>query len=194
MKIISAPHPTLRQTAVEVKTVDKKLIVFIKDLESTLKNKDNPKGVGLAAPQVDKKLRIFTTQLSNKDNFDDEDSLEIKHYINPVITKHADKQIFGEDKDHPQLEGCLSIPKIYSPVPRWQWIELEYSILKNGKLISQKDRFDDFAARVVQHETDHLNGILFTDYALEYDLPVYFENEKTGKLEETTNTSVLETL
>lgn len=194
MKIISAPHPSLREKATPVKVVDKKLISFIKDLESTLKNKDNPKGVGLAAPQVDKKLRIFTTQLSTTDNLDDEDSLEIKHYINPVITANAGKQTFGEDKDNPQLEGCLSIPRIYAPVPRWKWIELEYLMLENGKLVPQKERFDDFAARVVQHEADHLDGILFTDYALEYDLPVYFENDKTGKLEETTNLSILETL
>lgn len=194
MKIILAPHPSLREKAIEVKVADKKLINFIKDLELTLKNKDNPKGVGLAAPQVEKKLRIFTTQLSTKGNLDDESSLEIKHYINPVITKHAGKQIFGEDKDNPQLEGCLSIPRIYAPVPRWEWVELEYMMLENGKLVPQKERFNDFSARVVQHEADHLNGILFTDYALEYDLPVYFENDKTGKLEETTNISVLETL
>ena len=194
MKIISAPHSTLRHKASPVEIVDKKLINFIKDLELTLKNKDNPKGVGLAAPQVDKKLRIFTTQLSNIGDFDNEKSLEIKHYINPIITRHPDKQIFGEDNDNPQLEGCLSIPKIYAPVPRWQWVELEYQILKNGQLVSKKKVFEDFAARVIQHETDHLDGILFTDYALEYDLPVYFENTKTGKLEETTNTSILETL
>ena len=194
MKIISAPHQTLRQKAIEVDKVDKKLIQFIDNLEETLRNKDNPKGVGLAAPQVDKKLRIFTTQLSKNDNFDDESSLEIRHYINPVITKHAGKQVFGEDKDNPQLEGCLSIPKIYAPVPRWQWVELEFLILENGKLVPQKERFDNFAARVVQHEADHLDGILFTDYALEYELPVYFENKKTGKLEETTNKSILENL
>jgi peptide deformylase len=194
MKIISAPHQTLRQKAIEVEKVDKKLIQFIKELESTLKNKDNPKGVGLAAPQVDKKLRIFTTQLSDNNNLDDENSLQIKHYINPVISKHAGKQTFGEDKNHPQLEGCLSIPHIYAPVPRWQWVELEYFTLENGKLIPQKERFDDFSARVVQHEADHLDGILFTDYALKYDLPVYFENKKNGKLEETTNKTVLENL
>lgn len=192
MKIISAPHPTLRQKAINVEIVDKKLIKFIKNLESTLKNKDNPKGVGLAAPQVNKKLNVFTTQFSNVDNFENEDSLEIKHYINPIITKHSAKHTFGEDKRHPQLEGCLSIPRIYAPVPRWQWVELEYLTLEKSKLIPQKKRFDDFLARVIQHEADHLNGILFTDYALKYNLPVYFENIKTGKLEETTNISLLE--
>lgn len=194
MKIISAPHQTLRQTAVNVEQVDKKLIKFINDLELTLKNKDNPKGVGLAAPQVDKKLRIFTTQLSTTNNFDDEASLQIKHYINPIIAKHSGQQSFGGGKDNPQLEGCLSIPYIYAPVPRWQWVELEYSILKNGKLVPQKEKFEDFSARVIQHEADHLDGILFTDYALEYDLPVYFENKKTGELEETTNKTILESL
>jgi len=194
MKIISAPHPTLREKAINVEQVDKKLIKFINDLELTLKQKDDPKGVGLAAPQVDKKLRIFTTQLSLTDNFDDEASLQIKHYINPIISKHAGKQTFGENKQNPQLEGCLSIPHIYAPVPRWQWVELEYYILENGKLVPQKEKFEEFPARVIQHEADHLDGILFTDYALEYDLPVYFENKKNGKLEETTNKAILESL
>jgi peptide deformylase len=194
MKIISAPHQTLRQKAVSVDVVDKKLVQFITDLEKTLQEKDNPKGVGLAAPQVDKKLRIFTTQLSLTDTFDDEDSLQIKHYINPQITKHSGKHTFGGDKRNPQLEGCLSIPKIYAPVPRWQWVELEYSVLENGKLVPYKERFEDFPARVIQHEADHLDGVLFTDYALQYDLPVYFENPQDGQLEETSNKTILESL
>lgn len=194
MKIISAPHPTLRTVASEVTAVDKKLVQFIKDLELTLKNKDNPKGVGLAAPQVDKKLRIFTTQFSKNDDFDDVSSLQIRYYINPTITKHAGKQTFGEDKKNPQLEGCLSIPHIYGPVPRWEWIELNYFTLENDILKEKNERFDQFEARVIQHETDHLNGILFTDYILEYDLPVYFENLKTGELEEKIDKKVLESL
>lgn len=194
MKIISAPHPTLRNVATEVKVVDKKLISFIKELEQTLKNKDNPKGVGLAAPQVDKKLRIFTTQFAKNDQFDDSEALEIRHYLNPVITKHSGKQTFGQDKKNPQLEGCLSIPRLYGPVPRWEWVELGYSVLEGDVLKEKTEKFVDFEARVIQHETDHLNGILFTDYILEYDLPIYFENPKTGQLEEKTDISWLENL
>lgn len=194
MKIISAPHPSLRTVASEVKMVDKKLTQFIKDLELTLKNKDNPKGVGLAAPQVDKRLRVFATQFSNNDNFDDASTLKIDYYINPNITKHSGKQTFGEDKKNPQLEGCLSIPKIYGPVPRWEWVELNYFVIEDGELKEKTQRFDQFEARVIQHETDHLNGILFTDYLLEYDLPVYFENSKTGELEEKIDKSLLENL
>lgn len=196
MKIIKAPNQTLRTVASPVTNVDKKIIHFVSELELTLKNKDNPKGVGLAAPQVDKALRVFTTQLSkDNENFEDDDpETQIRHFINPVIKKHSGKQVFGPQRDEPQLEGCLSIPKIYAPVPRFAWVELEFQIIKNSKLVGKSERFDDFAARVIQHELDHLNGILFTDYALEYDLPIYLENEQTGKLEETTNRSILETL
>lgn len=194
MKIISAPHQTLRTVADEVKVVDKKLVKFIEELESTLKYKDNPKGVGLAAPQVDKKWRIFSSQFARGGDFDDLKSLEIRSYINPEIVKHSGKQTFGDDKKHPQLEGCLSIPHIYGPVPRWEWVELNYFVLENGELKAKSEKFVDFEARVIQHETDHLNGILFTDYILEYDLPVYFENPHNGELEERTDKSILKNL
>lgn len=194
MKIISAPHQSLRQIASEITTVDKKLKNLIADLEKTLQERDNPKGVGLAAPQVDKSLRLFATQLSKTDDYDDLKSLEMAYYLNPVITKHAGKQTFGEDKKHPQLEGCLSIPNLYGPVPRWEWVELDYFTLKGDELVKNTTKFTGFAARVIQHETDHLNGVLFTDYTLQYDLPIYLENKKSGELEEVINKKVLESL
>jgi len=203
MKIIIAPHQTLRTKAISVEKLDKKIIKFVQELEKTLKQKESPKGVGLAAPQVDKKWRIFVTQLpldgqdfTRDSDQEKEQPLQIRHFINPIITKHSQKLIFGETEGNkePRLEGCLSIPKIYAPVPRWTWVELKYEIIKGGKLIKKTEKFTDFMARVIQHETDHLDGILFTDYALEHDSPIYFENEKTGKLEETTNRGILENL
>ena len=69
-------------------------------------------------------------------------------------------------------------------MPRWTEITLSYQELVEEKLIDRTQTFDNFAARVVQHEVDHLNGILFTDYSLQYDLPVYQENKKTDTLDE----------
>lgn len=178
MKIISAPHPTLRTVASEVTKVDKKLRQFVNELEETLRLKDNPKGVGLAAPQVDKKLRIFSTQFALDEQYDSPAALKLDYYINPTITKHSGKQTFGQDKKNPQLEGCLSIPHLYGPVPRWEWVELNYFVINNDELEEKNKKFLDFEARVIQHELDHLNGILFTDYILEYDLPFYVENKK----------------
>lgn len=177
MKIITVPHPTLRSTASPVTLVDKKLIELIHDLEETLLETNNPKGVGLAAPQVDKLKRIFALNIA-------EDNRELRSVINPVIVKHSTEVTFGPEKDEPILEGCLSIPGIYGPVPRWQWVELEYAVLEGTDLVPKQERFEDYGARVVQHELDHLDGVLFTDYSIKYDLPLYKEKRRGKKMEE----------
>lgn len=181
MKIITIPHPTLRTEAQEVRTVDKKLIQFIKELEDTLKKKDNPRGVGLAAPQVDTKWRIFSTQLPTEPQSDE---YTLRSFINPRITDHSEHHTFGPEKKEPILEGCLSIPGFYGPVPRWEWVDLTYDYISEGELKTTNEHFTDFAARVVQHENDHLNGILFIDYIIQFELPLYKEDPKTEKLDE----------
>jgi peptide deformylase len=181
LDIITIPHPTLRQVASEVVVVDKKLHQFMTNLQTTLDMKKKPAGVGLAAPQVDKLWRIFSTKLpvGNQSN-----APVLRTYINPSIVKKSLKQTFGEDPRDPDLEGCLSIPSLYGPVPRWQWVEIEYQTIEDETLVNRSERFEEFAARVVQHEIDHLNGILFTDYALEYDLPLYRQTDSNKKMEE----------
>ncbi len=183
MQIITVPHQTLRLKAKEVVKVDKKLTKFIKNLTQTLANTKNPRGVGLAAPQVDKTWRIFATQLPDENQALNPE--QIKHYINPVITNRSAKLILGETADDKEVreEGCLSMPSLYGPVPRAEWIELLWYELKGDELVKKEARFKNFAARVIQHEVDHLDGILFTDYSLKYDLPVYKEN-RFGKWEE----------
>jgi peptide deformylase len=170
MEIIKVPHATLRKKALPVEAVDKKLAKFVLQLEETLNKTRNPKGVGLAAPQVNKSWRLFTIKAG-----------EPLTLINPVISKHSKKQSFHEEEGEPFLEGCLSIPKLWGPVPRWEWVEVDFEFLLNGELKKTTKKFSDFEARVVQHEYDHLEGILFTDYALEYDLIVYQENEEGEK-------------
>ena len=189
MKILTVPNPKLRITAQPVTKLDKKVFKFIVDLEKQLKKQDNPKGIGLAATQVGKPLRIFATQLANRDRTEYQ---PLCLFINPEIIKHSSKKSLGITEDEPDLEGCLSIPRLYGPVPRWTWVELKYDVIKDGKLESKTEKFEDFNARVIQHERDHLDGILFTDYILEYDLPIYKENEETKKLEELKDRSVLE--
>ena len=196
MRIVTVPNHSLRTKAKKVSVVDEKLVKFITDLEKTLTRENNPKGVGLAAPQVDKPWRIISTLLSNVDvaSRDDNRLPVLRTLINPVIVKRSPQKLtLGPDSGNPTLEGCLSIPKLYGPVPRLPWIEIEYQQLLDDQLVEAKTRFDNFAARVLQHELDHLEGILFTDYAREFNLPVYLENPKTGKLEEIGDKSVLET-
>lgn len=167
-KIIEIPHESLRATAKPVTKVDKKLIKFISELEETLVKKRNPRGVGLAATQVDVLLRVFCLNISRP-----------KIYINPEIIKTSAQKTLGPKEDDPIMEGCLSMPQIYGPVPRWEWVEVSYqTISENKKLETHTERLHAFEARVFQHELDHLNGILFTDHSLEYDLPVYKEISK----------------
>jgi peptide deformylase len=177
MKIITIPHPTLRKTAQTITKVDEQLIKFITELEKTLDKSKNPHGIGLAAPQVDKLWRIFATGLSDENSLGQPGNRpqgKLRHFINPVISRACKrKKVLGVDPTDPDLEGCLSIPELYGPIPRHRWIELEFQTLENGKLQNHKKRFDGFHARVIQHELDHLDGILFTDYSLEKDLPVY---------------------
>lgn len=169
MKIITVPNQNLRKKAEPITTVDQNLVDLVNGLEQTLTNKKHPQGVGLAFPQVDQPLRGFA--------FRKNEHKKPQVVINPRIVKHSPQQELGENDNQPDLEGCLSIPNVYGPVLRWSWIELEYQILKKEKLIDKKDKFVGFPARVIQHEIDHLDGILFTDYLLEQNSPIYMAED-----------------
>ena len=181
MKIITAPHPVLRQKAKEVVVFDKKFFKFLHDLAITLIKKEQPKGVGLAAPQVNKSIQVFAVILGEKNQ--DSKKPVIEFFINPKITKHSEKMILGGADGSERFEGCLSIPIFYGPVPRYEWVEVEYQGLTNLELKNQpkikmkKARFGDFDARVIQHEYDHLEGILFTDLVLQNNLPIYIDED-----------------
>ncbi|PIY80658.1 MAG: peptide deformylase [Candidatus Pacebacteria bacterium CG_4_10_14_0_8_um_filter_42_14] len=172
-EIITVPHETLRKKAAEITLVDAKTIQLVRSLEATLAATKNPKGVGLAATQINTTKRAFSTQRSNS----------LTTYINPVITSHSDNLVLGPTDDEPRFEGCLSIPAVYGPVPRWQWVEVEFQTLDGKKLRRASNRLVGFDARVIQHELDHLDGILFIDYSLTYDLPIYTENEETEEFD-----------
>lgn len=176
MKIITIPHKTLRQRSKPVEVVDKKLVRFVQDLQDTLLKTRNPQGVGLAAPQVNSLQRIFVTNVDKK----------MRSFINPAIIGHSKEIVLGPPKKDNYLEGCLSIPGVYGPVPRYEWVELEFFVLDttNKSLTKSAETFKDYEARVVQHELDHLDGALFIDYTLRFDLPLYEEDKKTKKLEE----------
>ena len=179
--IITVPHPQLRTVAARITKPNRQLRQFIDSLEETLRHTDNPKGVGLAAPQVDRNLQVFSTNLED----------EMLTFINPEIVAHSDEVVLGENADEPDLEGCLSIPKLYGPVPRWRWLELAYDELSENRdttddvrLSRTSRRFEGFHARVVQHEFDHLAGILFIDYCLAYELPVQMAEDRRSKMTE----------
>lgn len=170
-KLIIVPNQTLRKHSVDVR-YDKKLLTLMKDLSDTLVEQDNPKGVGLSAPQIGKNWNVFATLLS-PDVQKEASPKDVRIFINPKILSVSKEKTLGDDNGEPVLEGCLSIPMIYGPVPRHTWIETEFDVVENGMFKKRQERFTDFFARVFQHEYDHLRGVLFTDYSLEFDLPVY---------------------
>lgn len=170
--IILVPNQLLRAKSKDV-SFDKKLEDLVTALRDTLFAKTDPQGVGLSAPQIGKNANVFVTWLA-KNLEDDPTASDLKVFINPQIVDHSKETTYGADADDPILEGCLSIPGIYGPVPRWEWVKIEYSTLETvegGKKIVEK--YSDFDARVIQHEYDHLQGVLFTDYSLKMDLPIY---------------------
>lgn len=173
-EIIHVPHEVLRKEVPLVDEYSLALQEFVKNLGFTLEKTTNPKGVGLAAPQVAQELRVFATLLEKKP----------KIFINPRFTKTSKDSILGSKEDEPIYEGCLSIPGLYGPVPRHSWVECEYETILNDTLTTTAETFHGYEARVMQHELDHLDGVLFTDYSLEYDLPVFQEIPGKKKYQE----------
>jgi peptide deformylase len=118
-------------------------------------------GVGLAAPQVHESLRVFVAMLDP----DGRGEGEAVTFINPEITTLGDQTVEG-------WEGCLSIPEIRGRVPRSQHIKIT-ALDRQGKRFELE--LKDFPARVVQHETDHLDGVLFLDRMNTFDTLTYLE-------------------
>lgn len=158
MKILTTPDPFLRKVAKPVSKYDKKLQEQIKDIIDTLLSARDPEGVGLAATQLGIDKRIFVIRLNGKPEI----------FINPQVLATSEamlSDVYKKAKGR-WLEGCLSIPKIWGFVDRSYWVEMEYQTPNNGELITKKRKFEDMESSYVQHENDHLDGILFTDHIL----------------------------
>ncbi|HOY37897.1 MAG: peptide deformylase [Bacteroidales bacterium] len=143
-------HPVLRRKTELVVKNSPEIQKFIDDMFETMAESD---GVGLAAPQVGKSLRIFvvdTTPVA-KDNVE---LMNFKRvFINPQIVEKSTETVLWE-------EGCLSIPGIHENVKRYTRLTMEYY---DRDFNFVREELDGFKAIVVQHEYDHLDGVLFTD-------------------------------
>jgi len=143
-------HTVLRKVAVEVDKDYPDLLQFIDDLFKTMHHSE---GIGLAAPQVGKSIRIFV--IDGEPISDDEPELADfkKVFINAHITeKNGDLRLM--------TEGCLSIPNLREEVNRESHIRINYYD-ENWNYFDEV--YDGYKARIIQHEYDHLDGILFTD-------------------------------
>ena len=143
-------QPVLRKTAVEVDLNDATLKTFVADLYETMYNAD---GVGLAAPQVGKSVRVFVVDSTPyKEIYPDHVPFK-GAFINPTITDR-----FGQDV--PFAEGCLSLPKINEEVIRKSDIHITYYD-ENGEF--HDCDINGVLARIIQHDYEHLEGKVFTD-------------------------------
>ncbi|MBU1327333.1 peptide deformylase [Patescibacteria group bacterium] len=162
MDIVSVPNQALTTPAQAVKSFDKRLVKLIDWMKRTLIAAKNPRGVGLAAPQIGELYRIFITRPAEKS--------KIRIFINPEIIKKSDDVTdglpaqTGVPERENWLEGCLSIPKIWGRVKRAASVTLRYRD-ETGK--QHEEEFTGFLATIIQHETDHVNGVLFTKRVLE---------------------------
>ena len=157
LPIIAYGDPVLRKLG---KNIDKEYPALESLLENMFETMYGAKGIGLAAPQIGLPIRIFIIDATP---FQDDEELEVEErdflgnfkqvFINArIIEETGDEWVFNE--------GCLSIPDVREDVFRNETIKIEYF---DGKFEKHTKKFSGIAARIIQHEYDHIEGILFTD-------------------------------
>lgn len=144
LTVLPYPHPTLRHRSKPVRRVDDELLRIVREMFDLMYASH---GIGLAANQVDLPLRLFIVNLSAAPGEGEE-----LVFINPVLSKPK-----GNDESQ---EGCLSFPELYGPVTRPKQISVQAYNLRGEEV---RGTLNGLLARVVQHEYDHLDGVLFID-------------------------------
>ncbi len=145
-RILKYGEETLRQPSKEVFKVSKKIQDLVHDMLETMYSAN---GVGLAAPQIGENLRIFVIDVSNEN-----EPLNPLVFINPKIIKKSGSIC--------TQEGCLSFPEVYSDVNRAEYVMVKATDIK-GRSFVMEGKDGSLLARAIQHEFDHLDGVLFID-------------------------------
>ena len=153
LKVREVGNPILEKISeeVNVKNINKEILEIIEDLKSTL---EFGTGLGIVAPQIgiDKRIIVVGAKKENI-KYNDAEEIPITAMINPTWKK------LSEDTDV-QYQGCMSVPSIRGKVERYRDIEITYYNEFGEKIVKQ---IHGFFARLVQHECDHLDGIVFLD-------------------------------
>lgn len=170
--LITLPNPHLRERSKKVGFVGDDIKKLIAKMESATldweASREHEVGVALAAVQIDQLYRVVVV----RNNFDDKSDKGFKVLINPEITKYE-----GELLD--DYEGCLSVRNVYGKVPRYSRVRMK-ALDSNGKEF--RVTAEGFLARVLQHEIDHTNGIVFVDH-IKDQKDAFFILNGEGKLE-----------
>lgn len=159
LPIVAYGHPVLRKVAREIDESYEGLPKLIEDMWETMYASN---GVGLAAPQINKDIRLFVMDsaqiFANKDDDDKEQYPDVpgtkQVFVNPKVLELA-----GDD--WPYNEGCLSIPKIREDIYRAEAVTIEY---QDAQFARHTKTFNGITARIILHEYDHIEGKLFIDY------------------------------
>ena len=148
-KVVKYGTPSLREPSKEVHKVSQKIKILVEDLLDTMYSQN---GVGLAAPQIGENYRVFVIDVSTND-----EPLNPMVFINPKIIKKS-----GACISH---EGCLSFPEAFTDVKRYSNVMVK-ALDRNGRSFVLEAKDGTLLARAIQHEFDHLNGILFIDHVI----------------------------
>lgn len=157
LPIVAYGDPVLRKVGVDIDKNYPNLAELIENMKETMVN---AQGVGLAAPQIDKSIRLFivnTTPFSEDEDLEETERSFLANFNKVFINAKILKE---EGDEWAFLEGCLSIPDIREDVFRQEKITIEYL---DENFEKHTNVLDGLAARVVQHEYDHIEGVLFTD-------------------------------
>lgn len=148
-EVLKMGHPVLRQVAQPVAEINSPVIsALLTDMLDTMQALD---GAGLAAPQIGVSLRVVIFAVESNPRYPDVEPVPLTILINPEIVPLSPEQVMG-------WEGCLSLPGMRGQVPRFQRIRYR-GLDQAGNIIERE--VSDFHARVVQHEVDHLDGLLY---------------------------------
>ena len=150
-RIYETPDPVLRQISKPVETFDAALKTLVEDMFETMY--DAP-GIGLAAVQVGEPIRLLVIDLQESEEEGGEAVRDPKVFINPEILWHSDSEV-------PYTEGCLSVPEQYAEVMRPDRIRARWRDVEGNRF---EEEINGLLAVVLQHEMDHLNGVLFIDH------------------------------
>jgi peptide deformylase len=170
--IITLPNEHLRQKSRKVTALDDDLQALVKDMTDAAIDWEDSRpheiSAALAAVQIDRLERVIII----RSNFEDKEDRDFTVFINPEIVKYEGEVVAD-------YEGCLSVKEIYGKVPRHNKIRLKATNI-NG--VEVRFKADGFLARVIQHEIDHTNGIVFIDHIRDQK-DAFYRLDKKGDLQ-----------
>lgn len=171
-KIITLPNPHLRQKSNKIHIVTPEITKTIKDMTAVALDWEDSRphelSAAISAVQIDRMERIVII----RSDFDDKSVREFTALINPQIVKFE-----GEITE--DFEGCLSVPDVYGKVPRYDKIRVKAMDINGNEV---RFKADGFLSRIIQHEIDHTNGIVFIDH-IKDEKDAFYKLDEKGELQ-----------